>query len=90
MSILCKNHIIPQKRVRHFFCEIFKIDEKEKLNQDEKFKEEVVNMFLDIFFGSGVTYQSLANGSVFHSGFPTKKVLLTNFADNSKMNNTEK
>ena len=49
VSILCKNHIIPQKRVRNFFCEIFKIDEKEKLNQDEKFKEEVVNMFLDIF-----------------------------------------
>ncbi len=47
-------------------------------------------MFLDIFFGSGVTYQSLANGSVFHSGFPTKKVLLTNFADNSKINNIEK
>ena len=36
-------------------------------------------MFLDIFFGSGVTYQSLANGSVFHSGVPNKKSLTYKF-----------
>ena len=55
----------------------------------EESKKSSQNVF-GYFFGSGVTYQSLANGSVFHSGVPNKKVLLTNFADNSKMKNIEK
>ena len=39
----------PTEESKNFFCERFKIDENEILNQDEKFKEEVVKMFLDIF-----------------------------------------
>jgi len=34
---------------RKFICEKFKIDKNKILNKDEKLKEEVIKIFLDIF-----------------------------------------